>query len=77
MTDQIQDNGPSAGIGAAGDVAARLVEEKVRARRRRPERPTVQRDAITLGIRLRARLGADLPVDGDPARGEERFSPAA
>jgi hypothetical protein len=59
---------------ASGHVAAQLVQEQILQRRAPGERTAVERDAIVLGIRLRARLEPDSTVDGDASFREQPFS---
>jgi hypothetical protein len=50
------------------------VEQEVLPRRGPGQRPAVHRDAIALGVRLRARLEPDRAVDGDASFREQPFS---
>jgi hypothetical protein len=50
------------------------VQEQVLQRRAARQRAAVHRDALPLGVGLRARLEPDAPVDGDPSRREQPFS---
>jgi hypothetical protein len=50
------------------------VQQQILQRRAPGERPAVERDAILLGVRLRARLEPDQPVDGDASFREQPFS---
>jgi len=71
---EIEDDGPAGRIAPGGDVSARLVEEQVLQRGAPGQRSPVDRDAIVLGIRLRARLEPDGAVDGDASFREQPFS---
>jgi len=50
------------------------VQQHVLDRRAAGQRPAVQRDAIVLGIGLRARFEPDAAVDGDASGREQLFS---
>ena len=59
--------GRCCGSDAAGDVAARLVQEDVAARARRLDPPAVDADVVGVGIRLRSELRDGRAVDRDAA----------
>jgi hypothetical protein len=71
---EIQHDGPTGRIAPGGDVAARLVQQQMQERRAPGQRAPVHRDAVGLGVRLRARLEPDRAVDGDASFREQPFS---
>ncbi len=74
---EVDHDRPTLGIGAAADIAARLVQEDVGPRLRAAQELAVEGDPVGLGIGLGARLAPDLAVDGNASGREERFSSPA
>jgi hypothetical protein len=72
LRQQVVDCRPALGIVPGGDIAGRLVQQQVLMPGDVPDRSTVDRDAVPLGIGARAKLMRHLAIDGD-APGHDQF----